>query len=324
MTPSQKAIAEGADFDSLPRSQQISLKQGGRGVSLQNTTVLTQVGAPLTVGTSPSEGTCCTAYLACNGDAAYNGATVGFYVMSFGREVLLATSTITAAQVAASGIITATIEGCAADLWEVRVTLNNGTTVPALPLQSSVLAYGVENPSSFFYTTTVAAGAVVNQSVVGSGPSANPSFTGTSTFTAAPVAPDSINQVSSQIVSAHSTNATPQTVATIPLPGTTGAPATRGKLWVDCIVRMVSTTSAVGATFKLSWGWNVQTSGSPVADGTAEITAVSVGTNAGAPPAGWAANLVLDGGRLNALIQTTGDPALVVAQSVQYEYSYLQ
>ena len=85
---------------------------------------------------------------------------------------------------------------------------------------------------------------------------------------------------------------------------------------------MSSTTTAVAATFKLSWGWAVQISGSPVALGTL-VTALSTGTNSGSPPVGWSASISLDSGSLNVLVVITGPNSLTVNSQVSTESRYI-
>jgi hypothetical protein len=129
--------------------QKASMASGGRGVGLRQNTTLSEVSAPILLGQSPGSGTACTLFLATLFDTAYNNATVDFIAMSFGRSAIFETLTITPAIVAAQPAIELTVSGCAADYWEVQITLNNGAA-PALPTQSSILATGVEiipNPS---------------------------------------------------------------------------------------------------------------------------------------------------------------------------------
>ena len=162
-------------------------------------------------------------------------------------------------------------------------------------------------PTVTFPTLTVGAGETVLQPNSLSGVSGSP-VTG--------------NQVISQLVSQQTVNATPVNALSIPLPGTTGAPITTGSMWTDVVVMMASTTTAVAATFKLSWGWAVQVSGSPVAMG-ALISVLSTGTNSAAPPTGWLATIALDGTSKNAVITITGDAALTVNCQIQTDTRYV-
>ena len=130
------------------------------------------------------------------------------------------------------------------------------------------------------------------------------------------------NQIISQLVSQQTTTNTPVNAISIPLPGTTGAPITTGTVWIDATIVMSSTTTAVAATFKLSWGWAVQISGSPVALGTL-VTALSTGTNSGSPPVGWSASISLDSGSLNVLVVITGPNSLTVNSQVSTESRYI-
>jgi hypothetical protein len=123
--------------------QKASMASGGRGVGLRQNTTLSEVSAPILLGQSPGSGTACTLFLATLFDTAYDNATVDFIAMSFGRSAIFETLTITPAIVAAQPAIELTVSGCAADYWEVQITLNNGVA-PALPTQSSILATGVE------------------------------------------------------------------------------------------------------------------------------------------------------------------------------------
>jgi hypothetical protein len=126
---------------------QISHLQGGRGVALRQTNPLlvdfNVAPAPVKLGQSPGPGTACTVFLNTLEDAAYKGAQVDFIVMMFGRECIFDSQIITAELLAEQGTLQLTTTGCAADFWEVQITLNNGSQ-PAVPLQSSILASGVE------------------------------------------------------------------------------------------------------------------------------------------------------------------------------------
>jgi hypothetical protein len=120
-----------------------SVQQGGRGVMLRQQNPVSSTTIPTRLGTSPGPGTHCTVFLAINGDGAYANAAVDFVAMFFGREVLIETQTLDPALVADGGALEVTlVNSCAADYWEVRIT---PTGVPAAPLQSSIVAYGVEN-----------------------------------------------------------------------------------------------------------------------------------------------------------------------------------
>jgi hypothetical protein len=131
------------DQDKLSVLEQVSLKQGGGGVALKGNTNLTQVGVPISLGKTAGPGTGCVIFLGTNRDAAYNDCVLSFYVMIQGREVLFGTFTVDAAHVAANTNIEHRLTGCAAESWEVRITLF--ATVPAAPLQTSIMAFGVEN-----------------------------------------------------------------------------------------------------------------------------------------------------------------------------------
>jgi hypothetical protein len=122
----------------------LSISQGGRGVALQQKTVLTQAGFETTLGQSPDRGTVCSLYLKTNGDGAYVNATINFYVAQFGRLALWSSQTLTAAYLATQPALSFVASGFAADYWQVTITLTSGTT-PAAPLTSSILASGQED-----------------------------------------------------------------------------------------------------------------------------------------------------------------------------------
>jgi hypothetical protein len=86
---------------------------------------------------------------------------------------------------------------------------------------------------------------------------------------------------------------------------------------------MTSYTTAVQAIFKMSWGWAVQSEGSPAAAGSL-LPILSTGTNSGAPPTGWAATIALDVSSYNALVNITGDASLTVNAMIQADYRYVQ
>ena len=102
---------------------------------------------PQVLGQSPGPGTGCTVFLQTLKDHAYDGAQVDFVAMFFGRTVIFETQFIDPLVNAALGAIELTSYGCAADYWQVQLTLLNGST-PAVQLQSSIVAFGVENLSA--------------------------------------------------------------------------------------------------------------------------------------------------------------------------------
>jgi hypothetical protein len=135
-----KAIATPAASE-LQRS---SIQQGGRGVALRQQTSLSQLGTPIVMGQSPGPGTACSAFLKTGFDPAYNNAQVDFVVLSFGRTVIYESVVLTPLLVASQDSLELSATGCAADFWQVQITLNNGSQ-PAAMLQSSIVATGVEN-----------------------------------------------------------------------------------------------------------------------------------------------------------------------------------
>jgi len=143
------------------------------------------------------------------------------------------------------------------------------------------------------------------------------------TYQPATVAPLTVANIDSQIFPGQTTpgSHTGVVIATIPLPGTTGADATRGLFTLNVEVEMQSTTTADAAYFKMCWSWSVETPANPIALG-ALITSLSTGTNAGAPPAGWSATIQLDGPTENAEVAVNGDPALTVNVKILAQFSY--
>lgn len=123
---------------------ELSHAQMGRGVALRQTTTLTQLATTIPIGTSPAEGTGCTLYLNTQNDPAYDNATVTFIVQIEGKQVVYNTQTIAPSDNAAYQALEYTTSGCASDVWQVQFTLNNGT-LPANPLQSAIISFGVEN-----------------------------------------------------------------------------------------------------------------------------------------------------------------------------------
>jgi hypothetical protein len=108
----------------------------------------------------------------------------------------------------------------------------------------------------------------------------------------------------------RTTNNTPVVVASIPLPGTAGADYALGGFTIEAqAVMFDATTGAQVATIRLLWGWAVVTPGSPVAQGAALQTLLSIGTTTGAPPVGWAFVIALDGTSKYAQLVVTGDAA---------------
>lgn len=95
-------------------------------------------------------------------------------------------------------------------------------------------------------------------------------------------------------------------LATVPLPGTAGAPITKGGLDFEYDVGVFGTTTAVAARWKGYASYAVQTSGSPVISGVITQT-LAYGTNSGSVPAGWTLTLALDGTSKNILLTLTTD-----------------
>ena len=150
----------------------------------------------------------------------------------------------------------------------------------------------------------------------------SPTVVDSSTFQPSSPSPVTIAQVVAFGDEIQTVTSTPTTVLTIPLPGTSGAPNSTGGIWIDAIVESESTSSTDGAIYKMSWGWSVQTRGSPLAKGTL-LSLLSTGTNGSAPPAGWAATMTLDGGSVNAIIVVTGG-GLTVSHVARAEVRYIQ
>jgi hypothetical protein len=141
-----------------------------------------------------------------------------------------------------------------------------------------------------------------------------------------------VNQTKAAIINVQATNNTPFFAVELPLPGATDSPITSlaqpGMMTLDAVVCMQSITTADCAWFKLSWGWTVVTSGSPLSLGSAQVSNVSGNSVAvaGTPPAGWVAELVVNGGSGNttAGVAIVSDPSLTVNVSVQYEWKNVQ
>jgi hypothetical protein len=150
-------------------------------------------------------------------------------------------------------------------------------------------------------------------------------------FRPATVAPCTVAQSQAKARTFQTTNNTPVTVLTVPLPGTAGSPisslTTPGQTRLHVSVGLQSTTTVDGAWFELTWAFVVQTSGTANAMGSAAVASLAIGNSVGTPqavPAGWAVSLVLDGGQENLLVVVTGDTTLVVNGSVQAEWGDLQ
>ncbi len=124
-----------------------SISQGGRGVALRQKSNVSVLAVPQVLGQSPGPGTGCTVFLNTLSDHAYDGAQVDFIAMFFGRTVIFETQFIDPLVNASQPSIELTAYGCAADYWQVQLTLLSGST-PAVQLQSSIVAFGVENISA--------------------------------------------------------------------------------------------------------------------------------------------------------------------------------
>lgn len=204
-------------------------------------------------------------------------------------------------------------------LTAVKFLQNGGVTLP----QRDTINFGAgltASDDAVNGRTNVSAGAAPPVY-----PLVDPSVQGLSSFTPDTLAPLSTAMVDSEIFTGQTTSGahTGVVLATIPLPGTGGAPCSTGVLELDVEVSMVSTTTTDAARFKLTWQWSVRTPGSPVAMGVL-TTSLAVGTAIGGtvPPTGWAAHLVLDGGSDNALITVDGDAALTVHCKALAQWGY--
>ncbi len=122
----------------------LSVRQGGRGVALRNTGKLTQIGNPISIGTSPGQGTYASIFLATNNDHAYDNAVITWYVKQFGRLAQFATTIIDPADNANQPYLVYTVGGFASEFWEATITLTSAT-LPAVQLFNSVTAFGVED-----------------------------------------------------------------------------------------------------------------------------------------------------------------------------------
>src|ERR1017187_5734247 len=123
----------------------LSQAQGGNGDALRQNSTLSQVGVEIPLGQTAGPGTGCTLFLSTNKDAAYNGAIVNFYVLTFGHEALFESVTLSPADIAAQTSLAITASGCAADFWEVKIVL---LALPTASLSTSLVAFGYENITS--------------------------------------------------------------------------------------------------------------------------------------------------------------------------------
>lgn len=125
----------------------VSLSQGGQGVSLLNRLPLTQQGVPIPLGESPGPGTNCSITLNTNNDHAYDNALLTFWVDVQGHQSEYTSITITPADNANQTSLVYSVSGFAADYWKVFITLEGGAhgPLPAVPLLTSITAMGVEN-----------------------------------------------------------------------------------------------------------------------------------------------------------------------------------
>lgn len=122
--------------------EQVSDAQGGRRLGLRYTSTITQ--ALTEIGQTPGAGTNCTAYLQTLSDTAYDNASILFAVEMMGHLTVVNTQTLSPAANAAQGTVEFTYGGVGADAWYVYIQLASGAR-PAKPLQSALIAYGVEN-----------------------------------------------------------------------------------------------------------------------------------------------------------------------------------
>lgn len=155
--------------------QQISERQGGRGRALRYITNFVSAGVPTSIGQAPTAGTNCSVFLDTGNDPAYTGALVIFVVEQFGKLAQFDQQTITA-PMNALGEIAMTAGSCAADAWSIYLQLP-GPALPAAPLISAVIAFGVENSNpggGAGGTYTGAFPIVVTGTVISIDPSATP------------------------------------------------------------------------------------------------------------------------------------------------------
>jgi hypothetical protein len=112
-------------------------------------------------------------------------------------------------------------------------------------------------------------------------------------------------------------------VATIPLPGTAGAPIPKGQLDFDYDAAVTGTTTAVGARFRGYVSYTVQVSGSPAIIGIIEQP-IAIGTNASAIPSAWNYTIALDGASKNILVTVTTDGSDTYDVSMITQQRYTQ
>jgi hypothetical protein len=118
----------------------------GAGKSLLQNNTITQLGVPIVLGRSPGPGTNCSFFLnTLKDNLAWMNAQVDFIAVQNGREVVFDTQFITNEVLATNrNAISLSTGSCAADYWEVQITLTNGHLPQVNPTQSSIVATGVE------------------------------------------------------------------------------------------------------------------------------------------------------------------------------------
>jgi hypothetical protein len=223
-------------------------------------------------------------------------------------------TTLTLSDGGATGIVNAWIS----NFTNQNCTVDNGagkTCVVQAGTRAMLMCTGQSGDGLYAVTSELVDPLIIDGSVITPFSTGGATFAGAGAFMPTPLTTNS---------------ATPQTIMTIPLPGTSGlipgspdiSPPSEGSVVIDVLVTMTSTTTDDAAYFKVTAGWVVHTVGSPVAMGGP--TPGAWGTNSDAPPSGWAMSVALDGGSQNALVQVTGDASLTVTHVCRGEATYGQ
>lgn len=162
----------------------------------------------------------------------------------------------------------------------------------------------------------------------------NPTVNGLTTWEPTVLAPATASYVQSELFTGETTAGAHTAVVigpNVPLPGSLGGdsgfptPPVNGVLRFNFEVDITGTTTAVGATLTGVWGWAVN--GAVVnAFGAAATPLLSIGSNGGAPPAGWSATIqfVADAHNGQAQVVVTTDAADTYIVTATFRPSYTE
>jgi hypothetical protein len=215
--------------------------------------------------------------------------------------------------------ITSPTAGTGAALMSVTAT---GTTIsPSGVSQAIFAATGIQFPQLGGATGIIginASGYLYETNTINNTNIINPTITGQTIFQ--PTGPSPINYAvtNTQIyVAKLPTGSATGVLATITVPGYSGAPITTGMVQIDTETSMTSAITNDAARFKHSWQWRAAT-GAVTPLGPLVVT-MAAGTNSNGVPTGWNTTIQQATGTIQ-VISSTSTGTIDVAALVQWGY----